>query len=441
MKRFALLVAALAVMASGFAAKAADDVEFKNSGEFRVRYSNYMNSTGQEASGQKAGTHTRFKLNISARKGDKFQAFLGLAHVNVFGYAAPSGTGRAGTDTVSGTTINTNNTLLATRAWGFWKASDMVSLKVGRFGLEVADGSVLAENDWEYYPVWHDGALVVTDTSFATLVFAATKVAELTPSAGKSSDPEENVYGVVADLKNMPEFVKMANVTILADVKDEEAAGARNVQHVSVHFGGDVSNVLYKVTAAMQSGILSKTAAAEVKQAASMYDLMVGYQMPDMMGSKITFGYHMDSGNTSAAADKSETYMALYYDAHNYGGLQDVVRWGNLTYMNVNASMKPMDDLEVGLGYYMFSRTSDKDTTNPFAKGRYATALGTTTDFKADAKDIGSELDLYANKSYEGGLKMGFRVGMFTPGAFMKDGSVKHDKPLMEAGLQASLAF
>jgi hypothetical protein len=36
---------------------------------------------------------------------------------------------------------------------------------------------------------------------------------------------------------------------------------------------------------------------------------------------------------------------------------------------------------------------------------------------------------------------MGFRVGMFTPGAFMKDGAVKHDKPLMEAGLQASLAF
>jgi hypothetical protein len=358
--------------------------------------------------------------------------------------------------TGAGAGVTPNDALIVSRAWGLWKASDSLVFKVGRFGLEVADGAVLAENDYEAIPTQHEGLAAIWDTSFAGFAFVSLKTAELgtlpTGSVGSgvagtgnpSSDPELNIYGIVADIKNMPEAVKVANVHVLQVNKDETLAntgnfdkGAMNAQLIGLTVGGDVSNVLYKVTAAMQTGIWSKTAAAEQKLSASMYDLMVGYKMPEVMGLKITAGYHMDSGDDNTTADKNEGYWAPFYDKHNYAGLMDVVRWGNLTYMNVNASMNPMEDLEVGAGYYMFSRTSDKAGASFSSDARY-TGLAVGGNDKA----IGSELDLYGNKSYEGGaLKVGARLGMFMPGEGMKNATTKQEKTLMQAMLQASLAF
>jgi hypothetical protein len=438
MKRFALLIAGLAVSAS---AVAAEDVEFKNSAEFRVRYMNDINATGQEASGQKADTTGRFKLNVSARKGEKLQAYASLVHNSAFG-GAQAGVSATTNETAYGT-ATANNLLIVNRAWGLWKATDSLVFKVGRFGLEVADGAVLAENDWEALPTAHEGLAAIWDTSFAGVAFFAVKTDEFTAASG-NSDPERNLYGISADIKNMPEMIKMANIHFLQVNKDEATGttpvGAQNLQHIGLTIGGDISNILYKVTGAFQSGVYSKTAAAEQKLSANMLDLMVGYSMPDVMGLKVTVGYHMDSGDDDPAAGDNKTYQPLYYDKHNYAGLMDVVRWGNLTYFDVNATMMAMTDLEIGLGYYMFSKTNDKDATTFGERYTGASQLSAVTG-KAGEKDLGSEFDLFANKSYDSGLKIGARFGAFMPGTFLKDGSPKADKTIMQGMLQASLAF
>jgi hypothetical protein len=72
-----------------------------------------------------------------------------------------------------------------------------------------------------------------------------------------------------------------------------------------------------------------------------MFDLMVGYSMPETMGLKLSAAYHMDSGDDNAGDDKTETYQPLYYDSHKYAGLMDILGWGNLTYWNINASVMP----------------------------------------------------------------------------------------------------
>jgi len=430
MKYLVLLVAALGFSAG---AKAAEDVEFKQSGEFRARYFNDLNSTGQEASGQKADTTGRLKYNLSARKGEKLQAFLGVIHNSQFG----------ANNTADGdySTVAASNLLIVNRAWGWWKATDSLSFKLGRIGIEIADGAVFAENDWENFPTAHEGLDILWDLDFAKLNFFAVKTHEYGAVAG-NSDPERNFYMISADIKNMPETVKMANIHILQVNKDEATGslpvvGSQNFQHFGLTIGGDVNNIMYKATAAFQTGVYNKITTApgsEQKLNTNMFDVMVGYGLPETMGLKFSVGYHMDSGDSDAADDKQENYQTLYYDRHNYAGLMDVVRWGNLTYWNLNSSIMPAEDLEVGAGFYMFDRTKDTGATT-FGP-RFSTLTGTGT-----SKPIGSEFDLYANKAYDGGFKIGARFGAFMPGDFLKNTTPPQDKTLLQAMLQASMAF
>jgi hypothetical protein len=442
MKRFALLVSVLAMTATAYAQDAS---EFKNSGEFRVRYDNFLNKTATKIGKSEAETTARLKWNLGIRKGENVQAFLSLIHNSTFGTGAsrnPSGNSTTNPDY---TTAGDENTLIVSRAWGWWKASDMVALKVGRFGIEIADGAVFSEDDYFAFPVTHEGLNVAVDTGFAAINVYAVKVAELTtPATSGQPDPETNRYILSMDFKNMPEAIKMANVHVVqtnTDAVDDATvgSGSANWQHVGLTVGGDAANVLYKGTAAFQMGSFDKTTGNDQKISANMFDLMVGYQLPATMGLKFMLGYHMDTGDDSGTTDKTEKYQSMSYDSHNYAGLMDLISWGNLTDISFGATMMPADDMEVGLGVHMFSLTTDKDTitAGPAWDG------GTAPTLKAGEKALGNEIDLHANKSYANDIKAGVRLGMFMPGAAIKDAATtpKQDENIMEAMLQASIGF
>lgn len=439
MKRFALLVGVVAMTAAAHA----QDAEFKNGGEFRVRYENDVNRTGQEASQQQANTQARMKWNVTARKGEKTQAFLSLINNTQLGNGGAgggaNGTMAANTSSADATNATQKNSLIVSRAWGWWKASDSVSLKVGRMGIEIADGAVLAEDDYFAYPTTWEGLNAAFDTGFAALNFWAVKTAENAPALN-NSDPETNSYVLSADLKNMPEVVKMANVHLIQTNGDDTGAGSQNWQHLGLTFGGDAGAIMYKATAAFQMGSIAKTAATDTKAGGTMFDFMVGYAMPETMGLKLSLGYHMDSGDDNAADDKNEAYQTIAYDSHNYAGLMDVVGFGNLSYFNVNASLMPMEDLEAGLGFYMFSRTKD-NAANTGMNGAIGGANTAITTAGSGKKDLGNEIDLFVNKSYGNDMKIGGRIGMFMPGAGIKDVVAGTDKTLTDFLVQASMGF
>jgi hypothetical protein len=431
MKRLALIVSAIAMTAT--AAHAQDATEFKNGGEFRVRYENFFNKSGKENSQAEQHTDSRLKWDTNIRKGEKLQAHVTLLHNARFGGTAST------SDYYGQTAYNTpdNNSLTVNRAWGWWRASDMVSFKVGRMGIDFADGAVFSENDWQAVPVAHEGLNIAIDTSFAMFNIYGIKTAELTSYPG-NSDPESNYYMATMDLKNMPSAIKMANVHLIDVMSDGTSApsGSTNYQHLGFTVGGDTAGFMYKATAAFQFGsYLKPSAGTEQKLSANMFDLMAGYAMPETMGLKLSAGYHMDSGDDSATDDKQNQYQTLYYDRHNFGGSMDVLQWGNLTYANLNASIMPMEDIEAGLGFYMFSKTKSGGSTT-FGRGIVSTATATTTDTA-----LGNEVDLFANKSYGPDLKIGARVSLFMPGDAMKNTTVKQDKTAEEGYLQASIAF
>ena len=168
-----------------------------------------------------------------------------------------------------------------------------------------------------------------------------------------------------------------------------------------------------------------------------MFDLMVGYGLPETMGLKLSAGYHMDSGDDASTTDKNEGYQSLFYDRHNYAGLMDVLDWGNLSYFNVNASIMPAEDLEAGLGFYMFSRSKDTGAVT-FGQGFNNTPATTL----ASGSALGSEVDVFANKAYGPDMKVGARYSMFMPGDALKNATVgKSEKMAHMAYLQASIGF
>jgi hypothetical protein len=436
MKRLALIVSAIAMTATAYAQ---DATEFKNGGEFRVRYENFFNKSGMDNSMPEQHTDARLKWDMNIRKGEKLQAHVTLLHNARFGGAASNADYYDNGYTVA---ASSNNVLNVNRAWGWWRATDAVSFKVGRIGIEFADGAVFSENDWQAVPVAHEGLDIAFDTSFAMFNLYGIKTREAVTSNASTgyvgnSDPEANYYMLTADLKNMPSAIKMANVHLI-DLMDDGAAattGTTNLQHIGATVGGDVAGFMYKATAAFQFGTaLKPPGGTEVKQSSNMFDLMVGYGMPETMGFKVSAGYHMDSGDDNATDDKNNAYNPLFYDRHNYAGLMDVLTWGNLTYYNINASIMPMEDLEAGLGVYMFSKTKSGGGTT-FGRG---IASGATT---SNDSPIGSEVDLFANKSYGPDLKIGARYSMFMEGDAMKNAPVKREKMAHEAYLQASIAF
>ncbi|RYZ67765.1 MAG: hypothetical protein EOP05_17310, partial [Proteobacteria bacterium] len=210
MKRLALILGAVAAVATTATAQAQDATEFKNGGEFRLRYENFLNKSAADESAREQHFDSRLKWNMNIRKGEKLQAYVGL--------------------------------------------------------IEFADGAVFSENDWQATPYAHEGLNAAFDTSFAMFNIYGVKQAEIGSgtAAPGTNDTEANYYLGTMDLKNMPEAIKMANVHLLAVTGGNAAAtgipadavggtavaGAnQNWQQAGFTVGGDVVGFMYKATA------------------------------------------------------------------------------------------------------------------------------------------------------------------------------------------------
>lgn len=437
MKRLVLLAGALAVTT---AAHAADETDFKANGEYRVRYFNDMTPSGlKDQPNNKSDIEGRMKLDLTLRKGEKFQAHTTLFHGSKFGDVKALNGGA--TDYSA---HNANNGLIVNQAYGWWKAGESYSLKAGRFNVELGGGEFFSADSWNLIPTTHEGFLGTFDTDFASVAAALIKVSEGGAGvASADSDPEAHNIIVSADVKNMPEALKTANLTIVQMSKTETstpASGAMNAQHLGVTLGGDMSNVFWKAVAAFQMGVASKTATTETKLAGSMFDVTVGYGMPETMGMKVWANYHMDSGDDSATDDKIQNYQSLFYDSHKFAGRMDMFGWGNLTYWNVGASMAAADDMEVGLALYGFSKSKDTDATLNASGGfdRFAAFRGGAAAGKAD---LGMEFDVWATQKYASNFSIDANFGMFMPGAAFKDATPKREATIMQLMLAGTMMF
>lgn len=434
MKRLVILAGVLAVST----AAQAQDAEFKHSGEFRLRYYNDMTPSGnKDIPENKSDIEARMKLGLTMQKGQAAKAHVTLIHGTLLG------TDRAAdpnfTNPNAYAAFTKDNGLMVNEAYGWAAFSEKMFIKAGRFNIDFGGGEFISSDDHKLIPITHEGLALGYDLDFAKALVALVKDKELTAQAGMDSDPEQHRFMVGIDLKNLPEFLNTASLSFSNFNRSENAAPSANLQVYGLTLGGEAAGLDYRAVLGMQSGIAAKTAALEVKNDAMMYDLRVGYSMPETMGLKVWANYHSDSGDDDVADSKNSRYNGLYYNSHKFAGLMDIFGWGNLTYWAVGADIAPAEDMTVGLGLYGFSKTKEKDNTiNGTNNDRFANFRGGMANDKAD---LGMELDVYAQKKYANGLIIDAMVGAFMPGAAFKDATPKREATIIQAMLTGTLTF
>ena len=464
---FAFFMLIICAVLADQKALAFDDVDFKPSGEFRARYFNDLNSTGLSSgkgtgTGQSADAGARLTTNILARKGETLQVFGSFLYNLQFGanntYDGSLAAGSSGS--TSAANGGGNNGVLVNRAWGQWKVTNSVTAKFGRLGIELGDGSVFSENTWEKVPTEQDGIDILWDIEVAKLRLIAIKTHEYSllpnlgvggagPVASIATDPERNFYGVSADARNLPVFVKSLNVHAFQVNSDpitdsSSSRGRDNWQHYGLSMAGEYGHFGYHLDGAYQTGYLGILQAASTTPfshnlSANMIDVEVSYQVPDWLSFKVAVGGHRDTGSDESSTTR--TYQSLYYDQHFFAGLMDVVGWGNLTYANLIFTIAPREEFVLGLAGYLLSRTQ---TASGAAFGdRYAslTAAQSASEFAGSRSLIGTELDGFAEKTFEGNFKLDGHASVFIPGAYLRDGNVSHNLTMAQIMIDATLPF
>lgn len=474
MKKVSGLLAGLALVS---VAHAADTTEFKWNAELRTRYMSNENTKngavgtpgpGGGNSGNKAvddfkdidnNIKQRNKLGVSMMRGEDLSAHVTLLNTMKWGGSATAATATTADSVGQPTQGAANDTAMIHEAWAAWKFNDNITGKFGRMGMTIADGTVVSQNDWLDTPFVFEGAGVLFDYDFGRIsllgVKAGDNVTDTQIKQPGATDPELVYYGVSFDVKNLPDFLKMANVHVLQENRDEYQTTSTtdvrglNLMRYGITLGGDTHNFDYRATYAGLSGKLKNTYSGvnpeEINWTGSMIDATVGYTFGEFMNARIGATYHQDSGdddtNTTAGSDGAKdlkTYQPFFYERHKNAGQMDIIGWGNLTYWDFQFTIEPMEKLTAGLNYLIFSRTQASrasdgvfaesmsstahasfTTTSPMLGGTTA-ATNTTGTFSNNEKDIGTELDIYATQKYDNGASITARYGLFTVGEHLK---------------------
>lgn len=431
MRKLVALAALLAWMPVANAADVKADMTLN--GEYRLRYQfDQAYGASKDDNTNKNTFKQRFKLDNAWKVSEKFGAHFTLIHNATWGNF--NSTGDTGTALPDGT-ANGQNMVLVNQAYGTWMLNDQWTLKFGRGGFTMADGSVVSQNDWEATPYAFDGVLANYEHEMMRLSLFGVKAIDNVPAANLvdpagtgNDDPEANFFGFAVDWKSLPEFLKMANLHLLQINKDStdfnSAAvdASQNQMRYGLVLAGDTAGVDYKANYAAHTGegkLATQDGGTKFDIEGMMYALEIGYSMPEMMKSRISVAYHVDSGDGNGT--KQEKYDSFYTEKHNSAGMMDVLGWGNLTFIKAAYTMSPMDQVEVGLQYWKFSTTEDNDNAeatrgingNPIIPA--ARTAGNNSD------DLGQEIDLSISKKYDGGFAINAWVGMYMPGSYTKD--------------------
>ncbi|MCB0364131.1 MAG: alginate export family protein [Bdellovibrionaceae bacterium] len=415
MKKLIALLALAGVASTAFA----EGADFSHNAEFRLRYTLDQDQDGN-ADANPSSTNKwdqRFRWGSTFRAGEKLTAHLGLIHAAQWGANLGAGATNDGIGNLTGIADN-QNMLLVNEAYGSWMATDELLIRFGRGGLPMADERVIGLNAWGATQNAFEGVLFTYDKEFARFNMFGVKVAELAGTAGTiASDPEINMYGFAMDWKNLPEWLKMAHIHVLQTNVDQ-ATGLGLARESKMRYGfvlsGDMNNIDYRATYAVNSGE-EGAAGSTTDNSGSMMDIEVGYSMPDMMNSRVSFLYHTDTGDDPNTANEDEGYDAFYYTKHDKAGWMDIYGFGNLTFMQLGWSMDLMEEMTLKAQYVIFSQTEKASAAATGANGSGWGGASATEDA------LGTEIDVEVMKKYEGGFSIAARLGMFTPGDEFKN--------------------
>jgi hypothetical protein len=323
---------------------------------------------------------------------------------------------------------------------------------------------VISANEWEPVARAFDGVMLSYDHEMVRANFFGVMSARADAfDKGTGDDIHDNrsgrYWGLSADIKALPSFLKMANVHYMMIKRDGgEYSTLELEKEDTVRYGftvaGDMMGFDYRATYAINDGDMTD-GTDNVSIDASMMDLEVGYSLPAMMNLRVHANLHTDSGDKIAAGDdgydnnKAETYAAFHYDSYPAAGKMDILGWGNLTYTKVGVSLDPMEDLSVAVDYYMFTKTEKSGAS--FGKNGFANLgrnVGGDSSYDvfaletSDEKDdLGTELDITVTKRYANNFSISGRYSQFMIGDAFKKAASEFNEDPKQIYIEGKLTF
>lgn len=455
----------LGLVCGAFAAQAAK-VDYQLNSEYRIRGQYNHNPEGKRTPGDTDSLEHRLKLGGAAKISERFSFTGNLLHNATWGSdnpqmpAATDNTGDSSMAQHNGTATY-DNMILVQEAYGSWILNESTSMRFGRSAMAIGDGTVMGKNDYLRTPNSFEGVGLNYEMDFARFNLWGLRLANYTRTTSGASDPnpQANSIGVSTDIKRLPPFLKMVNVHVMRNTKASTPSGLTDKDRFGqsgYRYGfaakGDKAAFDYRASyAGISTNYYDQTAVdgpiTKYNGDAWMLDLEGGFRLA-VMDSRLFARYHMDSGDgaTRTGNVHASTYDPYFYEQHGNSGLMDLIRWGNLTFYGLGFTMKPMDQLTVGIEGYIFKKTKQQDNVYAGFNGGTYLPYGTGTlgnngqnTWNKNSSNIGTEIDVYAEKAYDGGFSVLARLGYFMAGDYLKD----NQKPeaVTQAFIQGKMNF
>lgn len=398
------------------------DVFFQIGGSGRFRYENLFNAaSGRESVGD-ADSNVTSQMGFWLRlnKGEYFQSFFNLLHVNNWGRQSLA---FGDSNDAQRDSFTSNNGLFVNQAWGKWKLTDTIHIEFGRAPLDFGYGALFSKNSWLNHPYAVDRFNLNFDWEFLSLAIVGIKAEELSAT---SKDPEAYQYLLDLDFKNIFDYFKVINLSLLQSMRDQGSLDAgvstlarMNSQRFSLETSGQANSFGHKAALSYVSGRrYDPTGEKNLKQ--FMLDAEVNYTLYELQNFKIWAGYHFDSGDDNLTDETEKTYDPLYYDIHENAGRMDLLMWGNLKYYSFGFSINIYPHWLVGSEFLRFEKSNSADGTTFGPQGSYFKTLfsgtGATLSFPNGESLLGTELDIFTKFEFLSGVRAGLILSVFKPG-------------------------
>ena len=290
-------------------------------------------------------------------------------------------------------------------AVGQWAITENLEFRIGRMPYETGFRQIISFNNYEDYPYAFEGAFLSYNTSLVNVDLWGAYV----PKTWKGSkEISEFKYGagIFLDIKSVSEYLNRVNLhlTYLEQASEKSSKMTRyglgfegNIPHINVDYS--------LLGIAHGSGF-------KFKPEHKMYHVKIAYSQVEWYNSQFFGGYHNDS----------QKYNPWLYDRHDYGGLLDILLWGNLRYFFLGYSISFTDLFDLKICFYDMRPTEEGD----IHLGRYGSLLLSSDDskdrnsFSPQKNHLGRELDIQLRKEISKDFLVDFLAGVFFPGKGMK---------------------
>ncbi len=243
-----------------------------------------------------------------------------------------------------------------------------LSVRIGRQALAYGEHRLVGSLEWSNNARRFDAIKFTYKHDAADIDVWTAKVNDGSQAYGN----DDNFNGIYASLKMVPK--NAVDVYLLQKLN---GTSDMNIYTIGGRVKGAVENINVDYTAevAIQSGDYNTNSS----QSASAYAIRAGYTIPDMMGLRVGVEYDAATGQdaSAAATDDNEAFDNLYPTNHYLYGYTDDVNWSNIKALSVNASLKPMDKVNLSVEYWNYKLAEE-------------TTVG-------DGDDLGTEINVKVN--------------------------------------------